>query len=53
MVKDSIKVFFSIPYQRSDLDISVSSNTFKTFGLNYFNNKELIMHCKCSKPFPP
>ena len=41
-VQDSIKVSFSIPYQRSDLRIEVYTETFKTYRLTYSkNNKEL------------
>lgn len=42
VVADSIKVRFLIPYQRSKLKISISTNNFRTFELDYSdNNKEL------------
>ena len=43
-IRDSIKVDFSIPYQRNNLDISVFCNSVKTFNLNYSkNSRELIL----------
>lgn len=43
-VRDSIKISFSIPYQRHNLDVSVFTNAFKTFDLNYSkNNRELML----------
>lgn len=44
LIKDSIEITFLIPYQRSDLDVSVNTNTFKTFNLNYsLLNNSLIL----------
>ena len=43
-VKDSIKISFSIPYQRWKLKITVHTNTSKTFDLVYSkSNRELIL----------
>lgn len=43
-VKDSLKISFSIPYQSSDLNISVFVNALKTFNLKYSkDNKELML----------
>lgn len=42
-VNDSIKVSFSIPYQRNNLEISVFTNTFKIFDLNYSQNRRELM----------
>lgn len=42
-MKDSLKVSFSIPYQRADLNVSVITNTFKVFDLNYSKNNREIM----------
>lgn len=43
MVKDSIKVSFTIPYQRNNLDVCIFTNNFKTFNLNYSKNNRVLM----------
>lgn len=42
-INDSIKVSFLIPYQRSNLKISVYTNTFKTFDFIYSKSSSELM----------
>lgn len=42
-VSDSIKVSFSIPYQRWKLKITVHTDTFKDFNLTYTKNNRTLM----------
>ncbi|MDH6344329.1 hypothetical protein M2480_003239 [Parabacteroides sp. PFB2-12] len=44
MAEDSIKISFSIPYNNDNLNITVFSNTLKTFDLTYSkSDKELML----------
>lgn len=44
ILANSLKIVFSIPYHRSNLEISVSTNNFKIYDLVYSeHNKQLIL----------